>query len=81
LGTIGYRRRNYAGPHRLPVYVDGTGSAKRFSATVFGAGQACDITDCPQERHGRIHIQTHTLAVKFELDSHCDILLVLVDSG
>ena len=77
LSAFGRRCRKNAGPHRLSIDVDGTGSTKRFSATVLGAGQPCDITDCPQEWHGRIYIQTHTLTVKFEIDSHCDNLLVV----
>jgi hypothetical protein len=75
--AFGCRCWKHAGAHWLSIDVDGTGAAKRFSATVLGAGQACDITDCPQEWHGWVYIEAHTLAVKFEIDSHSDNLLLV----
>ena len=63
------RNRCRAGTKMVP------GFAPRhfFWATAPGSQALCKA--CIPERHGRIHIQTHTLAITFELDSRCNILL------
>jgi hypothetical protein len=65
VGRRGQRR--HARTHRRAVDMHGAGAAGGDAAAEFGAGQAALIAQPPQQRHLRVGIGLHGLAVEREL--------------